>query len=102
MTETVFNTQNMFSISQGEAILDKQEETLTQLVGRLPPCPPLSTSRSVSGSSIFEDESSTNLSKSGSVYVLWHNVTSPEDWLSSIQSLSLPHFSAMLGNFFSI
>jgi len=94
MTETVFNSQNMFSVSQGEAILDKQEETLNQLVSRLPPCPP--TSRSVSGSSNFDDDSPTNLSKSGSVYVLWHNVTSPEEWLASIQSLSLPHFSAML------
>lgn len=100
MTDTVFNTQNMFSISQGEAILDKQEETLNQLVSRLPPCPPTSRSGSGSGSSHFDDDSPTNVSKSGSVYVLWHNVTSQEEWLASIQSLSLPHFSAMLGSFF--
>ncbi len=100
MTETVFNNQNMFTPSQGEAILDKQEETLNQLVGRMPPYPPSRFNQSGSASWDDDDDSDRfqpEVRRKGSVHVLWHNVTSAEEWLGAIQSLSLPHFSAMLG-----
>ena len=122
MSEIVFNDRDMFSRSQGEAILDKQEETLNQLVGRMlsfpPPPLPLSNSNPCSpspplshlGSGVGLDRQLSQeegerkvalemkLRKRGSVYVLWHNVASAEEWLGAIQSLSLPHFSAMFGN----
>lgn len=122
MSEIVFNDRDMFSRSQGEAILDKQEETLNQLVGRMlsfpPPPLPLSNSNPSSpspplshlGSGVVLDRQLSKedgerkvalemkLRKRGSVYVLWHNVASAEEWLGAIQSLSLPHFSAMFGN----
>jgi hypothetical protein len=108
----VFSDQNMFSLSQGEALLDKQEETLNQLVKRFPPPPVPSSSMTMGGGgggrrsdswssyeSTKEAEGSVSgLSASqGSVYVLWHTVALAEEWLSAIQSLSLPHFTAMLG-----
>jgi hypothetical protein len=120
MSGIVFNDRDMFSRSQGEAILDKQEETLNQLVGRMlsfppPPLPLNNTTTSPSpplarvgsgvglGRQLSEEEQErkvaleTKLRKRGSVYVMWHNVASSEEWLGAIQSLSLPHFSAMFG-----
>lgn len=82
MADTLFSMK-MVSPSQAEAIFGQHQEAWNQLAMRLPP---------PGGSSAVP-----SYSDEGVVSVSWHRVSSSEDWMAALQSLSAGHFLAILG-----